>query len=87
MKIAAIDAGSNGLRMIVGEADETWRVKILENIRLPVRLGQPFIKSRKLFCDSGESLIIMVYKKCAPLLQAPHEKLKIGMYSLIVFLG
>jgi exopolyphosphatase/guanosine-5'-triphosphate,3'-diphosphate pyrophosphatase len=40
MKIAAIDAGSNGLRMIVGEADETWRVKILENIRLPVRLGQ-----------------------------------------------
>jgi exopolyphosphatase/guanosine-5'-triphosphate,3'-diphosphate pyrophosphatase len=38
--IAAIDAGSNAIRMVVGQVDEAWEVKPLENIRLPVRLGQ-----------------------------------------------
>lgn len=40
LKIAAIDVGSNAMRMVVGEVDESWRVSTLENIRLPVRLGQ-----------------------------------------------
>jgi exopolyphosphatase/guanosine-5'-triphosphate,3'-diphosphate pyrophosphatase len=40
LKIAAIDVGSNAMRMVVGEVDESWRVKTIENIRLPVRLGQ-----------------------------------------------
>ncbi len=40
LKIAAIDVGSNAMRMVVGEVDEAWRVNTLENIRLPVRLGQ-----------------------------------------------
>ncbi len=39
-KIAAIDVGSNAMRMVVGEVDEAWRVNTLENIRLPVRLGR-----------------------------------------------
>jgi exopolyphosphatase / guanosine-5'-triphosphate,3'-diphosphate pyrophosphatase len=39
-KIAAIDVGSNAMRMVVGEVDEGWQVNTLENIRLPVRLGQ-----------------------------------------------
>jgi hypothetical protein len=39
-KIAAIDVGSNAMRMVIGEVDEAWRVKLLENIRLPMRLGQ-----------------------------------------------
>ena len=39
-KIAAIDVGSNAMRMVVGELDESWQVNILDNIRLPVRLGQ-----------------------------------------------
>ena len=38
--IAAIDAGSNAIRMVVGQVDDRWDVKPLENIRLPVRLGQ-----------------------------------------------
>ena len=38
-KIAAIDAGSNAMRMIVGNITEAWQVEPLENIRLPVRLG------------------------------------------------
>jgi exopolyphosphatase/guanosine-5'-triphosphate,3'-diphosphate pyrophosphatase len=39
-KIAAIDAGSNAMRMIVGSVNEAWEVEPIENIRLPVRLGQ-----------------------------------------------
>jgi exopolyphosphatase/guanosine-5'-triphosphate,3'-diphosphate pyrophosphatase len=40
MRISAIDVGSNGMRMVVGEVDESWRVNVIDNIRLPVRLGQ-----------------------------------------------
>ncbi|HEX7433335.1 MAG TPA: Ppx/GppA phosphatase family protein [Anaerolineaceae bacterium] len=40
LKVAAIDVGSNALRMTVGEVDDSWKVKAIENIRLPVRLGQ-----------------------------------------------
>ncbi|HJS19033.1 MAG TPA: Ppx/GppA phosphatase family protein [Anaerolineales bacterium] len=39
-KIAAIDIGSNGMRMVLGQVDEAWQVETVENIRLPVRLGQ-----------------------------------------------
>jgi len=28
------------MRMVVGEVDESWRVSVIDNIRLPVRLGQ-----------------------------------------------
>ncbi len=40
LKIAAIDVGSNAIRMTVGEVDDSWGVEAIENIRLPVRLGQ-----------------------------------------------
>ena len=38
--IAAVDVGSNAIRMVVGEVDADWKVRAVENIRLPVRLGQ-----------------------------------------------
>ncbi len=40
LKVAAIDVGSNAIRMTVGEVNDSWKVKAIENIRLPVRLGQ-----------------------------------------------
>ena len=40
MRISAIDVGSNAMRMVIGEVDEARRVNVVENIRLPVRLGQ-----------------------------------------------
>lgn len=40
VNISAIDVGSNAMRMVVGEVDEAWGVSPIENIRLPVRLGQ-----------------------------------------------
>lgn len=39
-KIAAIDAGSNALRLVVGELDDDWQVHPIQNIRIPVRLGE-----------------------------------------------
>ncbi len=39
-RIAAIDAGSNAMRMMVGNVNEGWQVEAVENIRLPVRLGR-----------------------------------------------
>jgi exopolyphosphatase/guanosine-5'-triphosphate,3'-diphosphate pyrophosphatase len=44
-KIAAIDAGSNAMRMMVGNVNEDWQVELIENIRLPVRLGQDVFAS------------------------------------------
>jgi len=40
VNISAIDVGSNAMRMVIGELDESGQVRTIENIRLPVRLGQ-----------------------------------------------
>lgn len=40
LMVAAIDVGSNAIRMTVGEVDDSWKVKAIENIRLPIRLGK-----------------------------------------------
>jgi exopolyphosphatase / guanosine-5'-triphosphate,3'-diphosphate pyrophosphatase len=47
-KIAAIDIGSNAIRMIVGKITDLWEVELVENIRLPVRLGQDVFTLGKL---------------------------------------
>ena len=38
--IAAIDVGSNALRMVVGRIVHDGKVEVVENLRLPVRLGK-----------------------------------------------
>ncbi len=38
--IAAIDIGSNAMRMVIGRADYDGNLETIENLRLPVRLGQ-----------------------------------------------
>ncbi len=47
-KIAAIDIGSNAIRMIVGRITDSRQVETVENIRLPVRLGQDVFNLGKL---------------------------------------
>jgi exopolyphosphatase / guanosine-5'-triphosphate,3'-diphosphate pyrophosphatase len=44
--LAAIDAGSNAIRMLVSRLDNDGKLETLENIRLPVRLGQDAFTSR-----------------------------------------
>ena len=46
--IAAIDVGSNAIRMVVGRFNETLNLETLENIRLPVRLGTDAFGSGRL---------------------------------------
>lgn len=43
--IAAIDAGSNALRMLIGNVTPTGQAEPLQNIRLPVRLGEDVFAS------------------------------------------
>jgi exopolyphosphatase/guanosine-5'-triphosphate,3'-diphosphate pyrophosphatase len=38
--IASIDVGSNAIRIAVGRVDEDGKVEVIDNLRLPVRLGQ-----------------------------------------------
>lgn len=38
--IAAIDIGSNAMRMVIGRVDHEGKLETIENLRLPVRLGQ-----------------------------------------------
>jgi exopolyphosphatase / guanosine-5'-triphosphate,3'-diphosphate pyrophosphatase len=45
LKVAAIDVGSNAIRMTVGELDDLWNVNPIENIRIPVRLGEDVFTS------------------------------------------
>lgn len=45
MNISAIDVGSNAMRMVIGEVSESWQVDTIENIRLPVRLGQDVFRN------------------------------------------
>jgi exopolyphosphatase / guanosine-5'-triphosphate,3'-diphosphate pyrophosphatase len=45
LKVAVIDVGSNAIRMMVGEVDDSWKVKAIESIRIPIRLGQDVFTS------------------------------------------
>ncbi len=45
LKIAAIDVGSNAIRLVVGEVNEAWKVTPTDNLRVPVRLGQDAFSS------------------------------------------
>ena len=38
--LAAIDVGSNAIRLAIGETRERGRIKVIETVREPVRLGQ-----------------------------------------------
>jgi exopolyphosphatase / guanosine-5'-triphosphate,3'-diphosphate pyrophosphatase len=48
LNISAIDVGSNAMRMVIGEVSESWQVDTIENIRLPVRLGQDVFRNKYL---------------------------------------
>lgn len=55
-KIAAIDTGSNAIRLIIANVDENAKVEQLETIRVPVRLGQDVFTNH----EFSESTILSV---------------------------
>lgn len=46
-RIAAIDAGSNGIRLVVAQATSATEIEILESVRAPVRLGHRAFTTRR----------------------------------------
>jgi exopolyphosphatase / guanosine-5'-triphosphate,3'-diphosphate pyrophosphatase len=48
VRIAAIDAGSNGIRLVVAQATSATEIEILESVRAPVRLGHRAFTTRRL---------------------------------------
>lgn len=48
VRIAAIDAGSNGIRLIIAQASSASEIEILESVRAPVRLGHRAFTARRL---------------------------------------
>ncbi len=55
-KIAAIDIGSNALRLTMGETDGAGKIKVNENIRLPVRLGEDVFSRGRLGKLTGQQM-------------------------------
>ena len=48
VRIAAIDAGSNGIRLVIAQATSATEIEILESVRAPVRLGHRAFTARRL---------------------------------------
>ena len=48
LNIAAIDAGSNAIRLVIARADSPWEISKLEAERYPVRLGHHAFTRHKL---------------------------------------
>lgn len=60
--LAAIDVGSNAMRLIVGRLDHENNLKIVENLRLPVRLGHD-VFSKKLIGEETIQLAIDAFSR------------------------
>jgi exopolyphosphatase/guanosine-5'-triphosphate,3'-diphosphate pyrophosphatase len=56
--IAAIDIGSNAMRMLVGGVNYEGKLEALENFRLPVRLGQDVFSNGKQISDETAQLAV-----------------------------
>lgn len=56
-KIAAIDTGSNAIRLIIANVDENAKVEQLETIRVPVRLGQDVFANHEFSESTIESVV------------------------------
>lgn len=75
LKVAAIDVGSNAIRMLVGEVDDSWKVKVIENIRIPVRLGQD-VFSNGMLKDSSMQQTVDAFHRFQ------HMARNLGVYRL-----
>jgi exopolyphosphatase/guanosine-5'-triphosphate,3'-diphosphate pyrophosphatase len=60
--IAAIDAGSNALRLVIGSVDQRRQPEIIEMTREPVRLGQD-VFNNGLISDSTVDKIVCAFKR------------------------
>jgi len=60
--IAAIDVGTNAIRMVVGSVNPDRRIDVLEDVREPVRLGQDVFTRGSVSEDTTERVIDVFQK-------------------------
>lgn len=74
--IAAIDVGSNALRMVIGRENSEGTLEIIENLRLPVRLGKDAFSSRIFTEDTMKKAVEAFnhFRKVSQLLEVSQVK-------------
>jgi exopolyphosphatase/guanosine-5'-triphosphate,3'-diphosphate pyrophosphatase len=60
--IAAIDVGTNAMRLVIGSIDDARRIELLENIREPVRLGKDVFAQGSISEETTERAIEALQK-------------------------
>lgn len=68
-KIAAIDVGSNAIRLVVGDAESHDGIKVLKNLREPVRLGQD-VFARRTISDEITDRAVEAFSKFRTILDS-----------------
>lgn len=61
--IAAIDIGSNAMRLLVGRVDYDGVFEKLENLRLPVRLGRDAFSNEKMIREETAQLAVAAFTR------------------------
>ena len=69
MNIAAIDVGSNAIRMMVSRLNADGLLETLENLRLPVRLGQDAFTSGQ-FSEQTMQMVVDVFLRFCKVAEA-----------------
>lgn len=69
MRLAAIDVGSNAIRLVIGEQDRHGDIKTLKKIREPIRLGKDVFKSGSISAKSIER-VVETFQKFSEMIHA-----------------
>ena len=64
MRLAAIDVGSNAIRLVIGEQDRHGDIKTLKKVREPIRLGKDVFKNGAL-SEKSIDRVVQTFKKFA----------------------
>lgn len=70
-RLAAIDVGSNAIRLVIGEQDRYGDIKILKKVREPIRLGKDVFKTG-IVGEKTREKVLEAFKKFSALIKA-HE--------------
>jgi exopolyphosphatase/guanosine-5'-triphosphate,3'-diphosphate pyrophosphatase len=69
MRLAAIDVGSNAIRLVIGEQDRHGDIKTLKKFREPLRLGKDVFKNGSISEKSTER-VVQTFQKFSEMIKA-----------------
>ena len=73
MNIAAIDIGSNAIRLVIAKKETSGEITFLKRMRVPLRLGKEAFSKSKTFSSSTLKLAGAVFKSFSELLKEYHS--------------